>query len=74
MRKVEADALNLMIELREEQKITNDESKSQIMNLNEQIEDHKANHQRISSEHSQTIKTIEIESQKEIITLKIHID
>ena len=74
MRKVEADSLNLMIELREEQKLTNDESKSQIMNLNEQIEDHKANHQRMSSEHSQNIKNLEIENQKEIINLKIHID
>ena len=44
------------------------------MNLNEQIKDHKANHQRIKSEHSQNIKNIEIESQKETIALRIHID
>ena len=33
MRKAEAETLNLMIELKEEQKITNDESKIQIMQL-----------------------------------------
>lgn len=74
MRKAEAETLNLMIELKEEQKITNDESKIQIMQLNEQIEDHRANHERITNEHSKNLKNIEIENQKEIINLKIQID